>query len=217
MKMLGKRSIASVLKVLLDGLIIIISVGWALGIFFLLLASVSGNTAPHDEFVNLGIPYNLEKFENQKEIQTLDSTFGDMVLGMEISRELTLNLTKWWFLFLIMLFTSLAVVVFVFILLQLRHILASLTEGNPFTLENAKRIRIIGIVIIAGEFLVNLLMIGTALIIDAHVDIEGAKLAVGKLFSGFSLSNIFLGVVVLIIAEIFRLGVRLQEDQELTI
>ena len=157
MKLLGKRSIASVLKVTLDGLIILISVVWALAIFFLLIASLSGNTGPHDEFINLGIPYNLEG-SGKQEIQPLDSTFGGMALGMDISRELSLNLTKWWFLFLVSIFMTIVMGIFMFVLLQLRHFLASLTKGNPFTLENAKRIRIIGIVVIAEIFCLGVRM-----------------------------------------------------------
>ncbi len=217
MKMLGKRSVASVLKVILDGLILVTSVFGVLAIFLLLLAALSGNTGPHDEFINLGIPYSLEQTGIKQEIQPLDATLGEMALGMEISRELTLNLTKWWFLILIIIFTTLNFAVFLYILLQLRHILASLTEGNPFTLKNAKRIRIIGIVIIGGELLISLVMIGFAMIINASVDIRGFQLIWMKLIFEISLPTIFLGIVVLIIAEIFRLGVRMREDQELTI
>ena len=217
MKMLGKRSVSSVLKVTLDVLIFITIVLGALSIFLLLMAALSGNTAPHDEFVNLEIPYKLDKTGRQPEIQPLEATLGGMALGMEVSRELTVNLTKWWFLLLIVIFTSVLVGVFLFILFQLRHLLASLTEGNPFIIKNAKRLRIIGLVIIIGELFFNLTRICTAVIIDASARIEGAKLVWSELISGFSLPTLFLGIVILIIAEIFRLGVYMREEQELTI
>ncbi len=66
MKLLGKRSVASVLKVTLDGLFYLTMVVWALMIFLALIIALIGNAAPHDEFVNLHIPYNLEQI-GQKE------------------------------------------------------------------------------------------------------------------------------------------------------
>ena len=217
MKMLGKKSVASVLKGILDGLIIIICIVWALAIISFGLASLSGKDLEHDDVVNLRIPYKLEQSGVEGEILSLPKNLFGMPLGMEITRELTLNPTKFWFLLLIFVSITLIVAVFIFILLQLRHFLASLTEGKPFIPANARRIRTIGIIIIASELFFKLAMFVGALIIDGAVKIEGTKLAWGKLIAEIRLPTIFLGIVVLIIAEIFRLGVGMREDQELTI
>jgi hypothetical protein len=217
MKMLGEKSVASTLKVILDILIIFVMVLWSVAILFFVIASLSAGEVYHDDYINLHIPYRFEPMEKGQEIQTIPSKLWGMATGMEITRELAFNPTEWWVLFLVIVFVTLVIAVFIFILIQLRNFLETLEVGDPFTKENAGRIRIIGLVIIASELGIKLMMIGGAAIIHAAVRIEGASLIWGELISAFSLPSIFLGIVVLIIAEIFRLGVKMKEDQELTI
>jgi len=217
MKMIGKKSVASVLKVILDVLIILVVVVWSVAIIIFAVASLSMGEVDHADYINLHIPYKFEPIEKGAEIQTVSYSLWGMALGMEITHELAFNPTKWWVLLLIFVFVSIVIAVFIFILIQLRNFLETLEDGDPFTMENARRIRIIGLVIIGSELGIKLAMIGSAAIIDSAVRIEGARLVWGELLSAFSLPSIFLGFVVLIIAEIFRLGVKMREEQELTI
>lgn len=217
MKMIGKKSVASVLKVILDVLIILVIVVWSVAIIIFAVASLSMGEVDHDDYFNLHIPYKFEPIEKGAEIQTVSSSLWGMALRMEITHELAVNPTKLWVLLLIFVFVSIVIAVFIFILIQLRNFLETLEDGDPFTMENARRIRIIGLVIIGSELGIKLAMIGSAGFIDSAVQIEGARLVWGELLSAFSLPSIFLGLVVLIIAEIFRLGVKMREEQELTI
>lgn len=215
--MMGEKSVASVLKVILDALIIMVFITWSMAVLFFVTASLSMGVVDHDDFINLHIPYHLEPMENGQEVQKVSSSLWGMGLGMKSTHELAFNPTKWWVLLLILIFVTMVVGVFIFILIQLRNFLETLQDGDPFTKENARRIKIIGLVIIISELGIKLAMIGSAAIVDSAARIEGAKLIWGELISAFSLPSIFLGIVVLIIAEIFRLGVKIKDDQELTI
>lgn len=114
---------------------------------------------------------------------------------------------------------SVAVVVLMFgyvlwIVTQLRSIFRSLSRGLPFVEGNARRIRYIGVAVILGET-------GRAIIVyfwshytSLHFTMSGAHFAPS---ADISLITIVSGLAILVIAEVFREGARLQEDQSLTI
>jgi len=97
---------------------------------------------------------------------------------------------------------------------KLREIFRTLRDGEPFARENAARIRRIGI----GVILLELLRSGAVL----YWSYSGAALvtASGARFipaSHISAPGILYGVVILAIAQIFREGTRLREEESLTI
>jgi len=96
----------------------------------------------------------------------------------------------------------------------LRKIFDSLTDNNPFVTENAQRLRQIALLIILIAPITfmrdlflnwylrqNFVVDGTA--IQTHLTLD--------------FKTVFIGLILLIIAEIFRLGTRLKEEQELTV
>ncbi len=100
------------------------------------------------------------------------------------------------------------------VLYQLRKIFATLAGETPFTGENVRRIRIIGIAVIAGSLLSTVAHFMLGIYISNIVQMPGLEL-----YANFKvdISGIFLGAVVIILAEVFRYGARLQEEQDLTI
>ncbi len=100
------------------------------------------------------------------------------------------------------------------ILFQLRKIFDTLAAGNPFVLENAMRIRKIAGFIFGGVFVQ--FVAGTVIgqLIMANVAVDGIAFI---LKGSLRLKEIFLGLVMLILAEIFRQGALLKEEQDLTI
>jgi hypothetical protein len=104
--------------------------------------------------------------------------------------------------------------VILFVLQQLRRVFRSLAEGKPFSLENAARIRLIGLLFIFGEVAESVLEYAGQLYVGSAFVTEGLTIH-PRLDLG--LSAIFGGLVLLVIAEVFRLGARLQEDQDLTV
>lgn len=100
------------------------------------------------------------------------------------------------------------------ILYQLRKIFATLAAGNPFLLENAKRIRAIGLLIFSGVIVE--LVCGNVLgkLFMDNISVKGVEFSVK---GGINLGGIFIGLVMLILAEIFRQGALLREEQDLTV
>lgn len=100
------------------------------------------------------------------------------------------------------------------IIYQLRKIFATLVDGNPFLLANAKRMRTIGVLIFGGVLLQLIAGISIGWLIMEKVIVTGVAFsAKGELNMG----GIFFGLVMLILAEIFRQGALLKEEQDLTV
>jgi hypothetical protein len=104
--------------------------------------------------------------------------------------------------------------VVIVIMSQLRKIFASLAQGTPFTPENVKRIKSIGYVVITGVFLKALVGLAAGLIIKTSLAVPAIQF--GFNFSGLS-GGVFLGLVILVLGEVFRKGSELQEDRDLTV
>ncbi len=100
------------------------------------------------------------------------------------------------------------------VIYQLRIIFASLVGETPFTGENVRRIRIIGIAVIAGALLSSIAHALIGIYLAANIQVPGLELN-ANLKPDFG--GIFLGAVVIVLAEVFRHGARLQEDQDMTV
>jgi len=105
---------------------------------------------------------------------------------------------------------TLAFATYLYSIRQIRHIIKSLKLGiSPFRYENVVHLKRLGIAIILyslfSKLILNVLYI---LIVDIPFAIN---------LSGISLQGIFIGVLVLIIAEVFRHGVYLQEEHDTTL
>ncbi|MGE5551284.1 MAG: DUF2975 domain-containing protein [Bacteroidota bacterium] len=193
MRYLGKSSAAFVLGVLLD-------VAWGMAFFgmgvillcLLALGFFSPQIFPHSLLRSFAFDTQFIKFSfSRVDFQSIEAIlFG--FLG----------------------FILLALVVFQAVIYQMRRIFATLKRGTPFTMENARRIRIIGLVIIGGSLLQSLATSGVGYLMMQNIIIEGVELH-AKLGAGAS--SILIGLVILILAEIFRYGASLQEDQDLTV
>lgn len=100
------------------------------------------------------------------------------------------------------------------VLLQLRAVFVTLRAGQPFIPANAVRIRRISFAVIAGEFTRAILVYSGTHYAAAHFSIQGVTLETRP---DINILAIVCGLIILVIAEIFREGTRLDEDQSLTI
>ena len=100
------------------------------------------------------------------------------------------------------------------ILAQLRAVFRTVRDGHPFVPANADRIRRIGYIVIAGELGRDALSVAGARMFAYRLSADG--LAFGG-FPQVNLLAIFAGLVIIAIAEVFREGTRLDEEQSLTI
>jgi len=100
------------------------------------------------------------------------------------------------------------------LLVLLRRILQTLSAGTPFVEANAHRIRAIGILIPAFGFLIQGLHWATSLIVMDTVAAEGLHIEARLTLN---LTYLFIGLVIVALAEAFRHGTHLQTDTDLTI
>jgi hypothetical protein len=119
----------------------------------------------------------------------------------------------------VFLFGSVAVVALMlgyvlWIVTQLRYVFRSLSRGLPFDPANARRVRQVGLAVIFGE-------LGRAAIIyywsyytSSHFVADGLRFVPSIDMNPITIVG---GLAILIIAEVFREGARMQEDQSLTI
>ncbi len=97
---------------------------------------------------------------------------------------------------------------------HLRRLFQTLAAGAPFAPANASRIRAIGLVVLALELCYRLLVLLQSLFLRHHFETSGL---VFRVEFRPSLTLVFLGLVLLVISEIFRLGTALERDQALTV
>jgi hypothetical protein len=104
-------------------------------------------------------------------------------------------------------------------LLQLRHAFASLSAGTPFSRDNVRRIRGAGWAIL-GMAAIDLAIDAAGMaFIGVTTTVAGGSPVVPWeiLLVDFPLTTILAGFAVVILAEIFRAGADLQDDQALTV
>lgn len=100
------------------------------------------------------------------------------------------------------------------IIYQLRQLFREFAGENPFTLSNAKRVRVIGFAILAWSVLSAIGEVLLGYYIINSVQIPGVEFGVNiKL----DLIVVFLGFVVLVLSEIFSMAAGIKEEQDLTI
>lgn len=97
---------------------------------------------------------------------------------------------------------------------QVRKILMEDPAKSPFTAGNARRVRIAGIAVICAGVAKALRDLAFAHFVAKNVRIPGTQ--VGYV-SDLGLSTAFLGIMILAVAEVMSHGVKLQEDQDLTV
>jgi len=195
MQLLGKKSLASILLSLINIAFYLVIIGLVVliaSIFYLGIADDLANMAGTN--LSLQGPGFSVKFFNIE---------GEMAENMGTSvliTQLTLALP--------------VVILALFILYKLRFLLDSLKRKDPFSPENPRHIRHMGIgIIIAG--IVNSLAEGIAAYQLAPL--------ISEYFPHYStnvsldLTTIFFGLLVLILSEVFRQGAQLKKEQEYTV
>ena len=98
------------------------------------------------------------------------------------------------------------------VLWLLRLIVLSVRRGDPFAAANVRRLRIIGLLLIAGVPIANLITSAFEMALASSTGVESSGVAI--VVPGPALMA---GLGVLVLAEVFAHGVRLREDVEGTI
>jgi hypothetical protein len=114
-----------------------------------------------------------------------------------------------------MLIAAVAIAGSLIIVWRLRKLFDAFSTGEPFRRENAHHLRVIWITMIAIEVTRYVLTASTAGLVMAFGEAQGVGVRDVELNVNFSTWGSIL--ILIVLAEVFREGARLKEEQELTI
>lgn len=106
---------------------------------------------------------------------------------------------------------------FFFMLRSLQGFLESLQTGDPFNPQNAARLRLCGLLIIGTEALRYLVDFTTIFYFQRYLAGPYTTLSFEFYWEYLRFDLFFIGLAVVALAEIFRLGTQMKEEQELTV
>lgn len=156
--------------------------------------------------------YNIPVYANQDSTLIVTGRTGSMdfcLSGPEVNNQSALILN----IMLMFLFTFCTLAILVLILLMILSLRHCVKSGNVFSRDNIKFIRAIAIVLIARSLIQNGVEYLQTSTISEILKNTSWQLA-GWEFHSY---DIYTGVLILIIAEIFAIGYDITEDQKLTI
>lgn len=208
-RLLGRKSVSSFLRVLVEiawyGLILAAIILLAAGVLTVLDVSPPGMrlslwTVPFEIDPSV---YQIRAGELGGAGQIVDAT-GELVLR-DPARWLTLTVVL----------GALVGVGFGLVAIdQLRRIFRTLIAGEPFVVENVGRIRVIAGIIIGLEIFEAAVRFVSSLFLRSQLVSDGITF---RSDVNLQMGAIFAGLVLLVLAEIFRIGAELREDQALTV
>ncbi len=104
---------------------------------------------------------------------------------------------------------------FGYVILITRKIISSVLDGNPFKKINGIRLRIIGIILIAVPIVLQFV----SHIVLNSISIVGTKgiNSYSSSFGTYTSAGFVFGLLFLVIAEVFSIGVKIKEEQDLTV
>jgi len=210
MNLLGKWSVAWWLKLVLDvGWYLLLLVSAGVTLMTLGAALTQGGT---DAQVKVHIQFDLEKTSYKIsapswgiENAELDKAHADLAFtnpgGIQAA--------------ILMAWSNAMFLIALVAVYQLRRIFQTLAAGEPFHPNNAYRIRLIGFTIIATQPLGALMQLAMAKPLQEALHAEGLR-AIEPAW-GFNLAVVLFGMMLLVIAEAFRIGAEMKKEQDLTV
>jgi len=103
----------------------------------------------------------------------------------------------------------------IYLLTLLKQFLLSVKEGNPFINKNVLRFRIFGFVIIGASIIADVLSTLPGFFLKNTLQLPENIRIVNNL--DLSWEMIFLGIIFLVIAEVFKIGTVVKEENDYTI
>lgn len=208
MKALGERSISSFIRLVLDATWWLVATGVA---FLTVLLIVSFCVNLQGDKLTMGIPVAVEldtPFHSSHAPTQTDARIEKLRGNLRFPVRNGAFLSGGVFLMLVLSALLLWVVA------QLRHVFRSLSQGLLFIPENAQRIRWVGYAVILSELIRVALGFYGSYYTSQHFTANGLRFVSSVDVNGMTIIG---GLAILVIAEVFREGTRLREEQSLTI
>jgi hypothetical protein len=209
MKALGERSIASFILLFLEASWWLVAFG-TVSLTVLLLVSLCVNLEGDNLTMDLPVALELDApIHGRSSVSTeTEAQIGKLRGNLRFPVRNGAFLSGSVFLIIVLFGLLLSV------LTQLRHVFRSLSRGLLFIPENARRIRWVGFMVICGELARAGLVYFCSYYTSLHFTANGLHFVAS---TDCNFITIFGGFAILVIAEVFREGTRLHEDQSLTI
>lgn len=203
MNLLGRRSLSSLFKTLLDvGFYMACVAGVLMGVGTVVVSLSDSARVSVTMPVRFAIDPSAYRIQGTDGVEArIEDARGDIAVTGPAGATVALP------------FVGVIVVLVVVLaaLYRLRRIFRRLVEGRPFLDENARSLRFIGLAVVAGELLwAAFEFVGQRALTDG---LTSAQLSFHPSFSP-RLSVVLAGLALLIVAEIFREGVKMRADLE---
>lgn len=148
---------------------------------------------------------------------TVLTRWGNARLEVENVRgslKLPVSIIPWWLFAMLWVYVAAAIALTLTFLHHLRRIFQRVRGGVPFDAANALRLRWLGLLLLAIAVLNGVAESVAALAVRGSLIAEGVKVPLGISVDGWVL---LFALLLLALAEIFRRGAELEEEQSLTV
>lgn len=208
MRVLGKRSLSSVIKLLLDILYFLMIFAAALAALALIPVAIF---SPCGATISQPVLFELEN--DVYRIGSLKWNVESAEL-IEAQGKLHVEGVSRTYMLIGLATASILAAFGAIVLRKLRAVFHTLKEGDPFVLANVARLRFVGFAVLIAELARAMWVFWNSVYLRWHLDMEGIRLR-----SEFDLHGltILAGLLLLVIAEVFHVGVQIKEEQKLTI
>lgn len=186
---------------------------WVIGLALLIMTPFVIYSAPgiEDADIKVAVRFTIDESALAGSSPRSDDVVPSVVNGQGDLQVRSASRVVWAGFMITML---LVLVVWLVVLRQLRALLRTMAGGTPFVPENVTRIKTVGWVVVGWQMLVPLAkyLVGKALV--GELTIRGITL---RPPIDLNPDALFLGLAILVLAEIFRQASELQREQSLTV
>ncbi|NIM48361.1 MAG: DUF2975 domain-containing protein [Gemmatimonadales bacterium] len=174
--------------------------------------TVSSSETPSDAAIPVAIGAG-----SIRPVLPLDAEASTAISNLRILEgkgELRFQTTSWTIHFATNLVWLLVIAVVTYVVYLLRSILRTVIADQPFAAANISRLRIIGLILIGTGILFPIVQYLAARMVLNRIDVQGVALSPPLEFGGQAILG---GLLILVLATIFRYGTQLEKDQSLTV
>jgi len=194
-------------------------IGWLALNILILISIIIDPSSSASRFSTVSTMFELSPLDSTQ-AYTANSSDPSIQINMKLFGYFLFRKGNWVYNSLLLLGFLLSQGFYLVALNQLRKFLFTITEGTPFVNENARRIRMLGFCLIGAELVRIIYQYIVVTYLKGTVSVPGARVSYGDFFfylDWLNLEIIFAGFIILVIAEVFKIGINLREEQELTI
>ena len=207
MQLLGKRSLAWVLKWLNDVAIVLFTITLVSVLVFMAIRSPRGATLPFS--LDFPLPNQIvESTSGGKEVTSVVARYTSIGFQTEIDWQQE-----------VLGFSGMVVGfgLIIWILWLIRKILVSLVAGQPLTEANARHFRSIGFLFVVSMVFDGFWRMLVYFYLQQHFQLPPSPGFFRVLSGHFELTELFKALLILLMAEVLRLGAKYRVDSETVI